>query len=58
VGPLPYHFPQGKDRYNVSLLGQSTLAMLGITITSSEDKEASSTGMSSGPLEGHTFLLV
>ena len=29
VDPLPYHFPQGKDRYHISLSGQSVLAMLG-----------------------------
>ena len=27
--PLPYHFPQGKDRYHISLSGQSVLVMLG-----------------------------
>jgi len=46
--PLPYHFPKGKDHYHVSLSGQSALSMLGITLTSSENKEASSTGLSSG----------
>jgi len=62
--PLPYHFPQGKDRYYVSLASQSALAVLGVTLTSSEDKDTSSTGMSSGQRqflvaqEGHTSLLV
>jgi len=45
---LPYHFPQGKDHYRIRLSGQSAQPMLGITLTSSDDKEASSTGMSSG----------
>jgi len=45
--PLLYRFPQGKKHYHISLSGQSALSMLGITLTLS-DKEASSTGMSSG----------